>query len=101
MQNQKEDSMIKHSRKHSSMNKNIRSHQTSENVTKSVVVEEDGDTIHMFSKLNISAKSSQLSSCDQESLSDPSGSSSDSHSNSFPESQALGITQHKHRDQAG
>ena len=66
MQNQKEDKMIKHSRKQSSRksNKSINSHLTSENVTNSFVSEEDVDTIQMFSSFNISAKSSHSYSCD-------------------------------------
>ena len=66
MQNHKEDTMMKHSRKHSSRisNKKIKGHQTSENVTKSSVSEEDVDTIHQFSNLDISDKSSQSSYCD-------------------------------------
>ena len=105
MQNHREDKMTKHSRKRSSRksNKNIKSHQTSD---------EDVDTIHMFSNLDISDKSSQSSSCDQRIVdqllkernslkSDPSGSSLDSHSHSLSDSQSLGITQDRNMDQAG
>ena len=58
--------MLKHSRKHSSRktNKNIKSHHNCENVTKSFIPEKDITTIHMFSNLGISDKTSQSSSCD-------------------------------------
>ena len=112
MQSHTEDKMIKHSRKHSCrrLNKNIKSQQTCENVT--ILPKEEIDTIHGFSKLDISDKSSQSSSCDQRIVdqllkernslkSDPSGSSLDSHSHSLSDSQSLGITQDRNMDQAG
>ena len=89
-------------------NKNIKS----ENVTKSSVSEEDVDTIQQFSKLDISAKSIQSSSCDPSSAdqllkkrkslkSGPSVSSPDSHSHSLADTHSPGITQHTNMDQAG
>ena len=114
MQNPKEDKTTRHSRKHSSRksNKNIKSHQTSENASKSSVSEEDVGTIQQFSKLDISDKSSQSSSCDPNSAdhllkkrkslkSGPSVSSPDSHSHCLPDTLSPGITQHKNMDQAG
>ena len=108
MQNHKEDKMIKHSKKQSfrKSNKNIKSEQTCENVT---ILPEDGiDTIHGFSKLNISDKSSQSSSCGQ-SIADQlmkrrkslSGSSSGSQDQYFTGSPSPGITLDKDMDQAG
>jgi hypothetical protein len=106
--------MIKHSRKHScrKSDKNIKSHQTGENVTNCVVAEEDVETIRMFSYLDISDKSSQSSSCDQRIVdqllkkrkslkSGPSGSSPDSHIHSLSDSQSPGNTQNKNIEQTG
>ena len=100
--------MIKHSRKHSSRksNKNFKSQQTCENVT--ILPEEGIDTIHGFSKLDISDKSSQPSSYDQ-SIADPlikrrkslSGSSPASESQCLPASHSPGIAQNKNMDQPG
>ena len=114
MQNHTEDKIIKHTRKHScrKSHKNIKGQQTIGNVTKSVVAEEDVDTIHMIYNLYISDKSSQSLSCDpkiadqllkeRKSLkSGPSGSSPDYHSHSLSDSQSLGITQNRNMDQAG
>ena len=114
MQNHTEDKIIKHTRKHScrKSHKNIKGQQTIGNVTKSVVAEEDVDTIHMIYNLYISDKYSQSSSCDQRIVdqllkkrkslkSGPSGSSLDSHSHSLSDSQSLGITQDRNMDQAG
>jgi hypothetical protein len=99
--------MIKHSRKHSSRksNKNIKSLQTCENVT--ILQEEGIDTIHGFSKLDISDKSSQSSSCDQ-SITDQQIKRQKSLSGSFQASQSQclqvrhspGITQNMDMDQA-
>ena len=114
MQNHTEDKIIKHTRKHScrKSHKNIKGQQTIGNVTKSVVAEEDVDTIHMIYNLYISDKSSQSSSCDQRIVdqllkkgktlkSGLSGSSPDSHSHSLSESHSPGIIQHKNMDQTG
>jgi hypothetical protein len=76
-------------------------------VTERVVSEKDVDK--MFSKLDISIKSSQSPFYDPSSVdqllkkrkSGPSGSSPDSHSHSLSDSHSLWITQHKNTDQPG
>jgi hypothetical protein len=65
MQNHLEEKMIKHARKQSSRksNKNIKMHHKSENVTKSLSIEDDMNSIHSFSNLSMSDKCRQ-STCD-------------------------------------
>ena len=108
MQNYKEDKMIKHSKKQSfrKSNKNIKSEQTCENVT--ILPEEGIDTIHGFSKLNISDKSHQSSSSDQRGADQLmgrrkslSGSSPAFQGQYLPASHSPGITQGKDMDKAG
>ena len=83
----------------------MKSQETCENVT--ILPDEGIDTIHAFSKLNISGKSSQSSTCDQSSVAQlmrrksVSGSSPASHGQYLPTSYSPGITQDKIMDQAG